>query len=302
MKLKGNTGVSLKNICIVSFVSGALLLALRLYQSLSITDGATGFFTENNFSIPLMYIAAAAVAIIPLVLCYICSSFPSGELKKKPSFIYIFSVIFFAAALLSEGINKIKLMLSVPEDFSLMKEAAGGNIGLLIMIFSLLSVVSLLLSVVFYVKDGSLTGKIKIPMLFPVLWAFLKTLGFFSVTVSYVKVVSLLLTIFAYAFLMIFLFQNARVSTGIGRQNALWFFFATGLVAAGLCFSAGIPSLIAHCFAPDKEIMYCPYEPGLIAAGLYAVASVLSRLGVKEEVSQIQEAVTEEINDMTENG
>ncbi len=304
MKLKGNSGISLKNISILTMGLGAVLLILRIYQSLALTDGQTGFFTENNFSTVLFYIIAALTVLVPTILCFVCSDLPSGELRKKPSFLYIFSVIFFAAALLVEGVKKLQLFFSAAGPFALKKEAVGGNIGLFLMIFSLLSVVSLLLSLVLYVKDGTLTGKLKIPMLFPVIWAFLKTLGFFSVTVSYIKVVNLLLTIFAFAFIMVFLFENARVSTGIGRRNALWFFFASGLIGVALCFSAGIPTLIAHFFAPDKEISYCPYDLTLITAGLYALTSVLSRIGVYEE-AEVQVEDTPEntgINDVTENG
>ena len=303
-----NKSISLKNICLVSLGLGIILTALRIYQALAITDGSTGFFTSHNFTVPVMYVIAAATAIVPIALTFVCADKPSGEFKSKPSFLYIFSVIFFAASLLVEGVKKLQVFLGEDGAFFAKKEAVGGNVGFILMIFSLLSVVSLLLSVVIYVKNGTLTGKLKIPMLFPAIWAFLKTLGFFSVTVSYVKVVSLLLTIFSFAFLMVFLLQNARVSTGIGRKSAVWFFFATGLVSAAFCFSAGIPSLIAHYFVPEKEIMYCPYDLSLIAAGLYAVASITVRLGANKKAGAVSVCNTEEvyqnkeINDVTENG
>lgn len=302
-----NKGISLRNICFSAWGLGVLLTIIRIYQSLVITDGSTGFFTESNISVPLMYILAAVTVIIPLVLTYICSDKPSGEIRRKPSFIYIFSVIFFAASLILEGVKKVLLFIGTDERFDLRKEAVGGNVGFLVMIFSIFAAISLLLSLVVYIKKGTLTGKLKIPMLFPAIWAFLKTLGFFSVTVSYVKVVSLLLTIFAFSFLMVFLFQTARVSTGIGRKESVWIFFATGLISAALCFSAGIPSLIAHFFMPEKEVLYCPYDLNLITAGLYAVAAVASRLGVTEENTAAERDVTsgnnsEKNNDVTENG
>lgn len=301
-----NKGISLKNICFVSWGLGVLLTILRIYQALTITDGSTGFFTESNISVPVMYIVMAAAVLIPLILTYICPDKPSGDIRKKPSFIYIFSVIFFAASLVIEGVKKVMLFLGTDGRFELKKEAVGGNIGFLLMIFSILAAISLLLSLIVYIKNGTLTGKLKIPMLFPAIWAFLKTLGFFSVTVSYVKVVSLLLTIFAFAFLMVFLFQSARVSTGIGRKDAVWLFFATGLISATLCFSAGIPTLTAHFFVPEKEVLYCPYDLNLITAGLYAVASVISHFGVKEKTSVLAQDIfsekNKEINDMTENG
>ena len=129
-------------------------------------------------------------------------------------------------------------------------------------------------------------------MLFPVIWAFAETLEFFSVTVSYLKVSQLFFAIFSAAFLMVFLFENARVLTGIGRKSSVWFFFATGIIAAGLCLCTGIPALLVAVAAPEKAVSYCPFELYTIGGGLYALASVFTRAEEKES-AQITQNVTE---------
>ena len=141
-------------------------------------------------------------------------------------------------------------------------------------------------------KTGSLTGKLSIPMLFPVIWAFAETLKFFAVTVSYLKVSQLFLAIFSAAFLMVFLFENARVLTGIGRKASLWFFFSSGIIAAGLCLCTGIPALVVSVIAPENTVSYCPFELYTLGGGLYALASVFSRAAEKES-AEISENVTE---------
>ena len=141
-----------------------------------------------------------------------------------------------------------------------------------------------------YVKTGTLTGKLKIPMLFPVLWAFAETLGFFSVTVSYIKISQLFLAIYSAAFLMLFLFENARVTTGIGRKAALWFYYATGIIAAGFCVATGVPALLAAVFKPELVVEYCPFELYTLGGGLYAFASLFVRA---EETAEINDTVTE---------
>lgn len=290
MKLKGNALLSLKTVKLTSLVLFGLLLAVRIYQTFLLTDGETGFFTNNNITVPLMFILSAGAAVVVCILCYLIKDFPAGDVKKRTSPLYVGAGLFFAFTLLYEGLKSVKLMISAGVSFSSVKEAAGGNVGLIGAVFSILGAGAILLSVFSYIKTGTLTGKLKIPMLFPVLWAFAETLGFFSVTVSYIKIPQLFLAIYSAAFLMLFLFENARVTTGIGRKSALWFYYATGIIAAGFCLATGIPSLLATVFKPELVVSYCPFELYTLGGGLYALASLFVRA---EETAEITDTVTE---------
>ncbi len=290
MKLKGNALLSLKTVKLTSLVLFGLLLAVRIYQTFLLTDGETGFFTNNNITVPLMFILSAGAAAVVCILCYLIKDFPAGDVKKRTSPLYVGAGLFFAFTLLYEGLKSVKLMISAGGSFSSVKEAAGGNVGLIGAVFSILGAGAILLSVFSYIKTGTLTGKLKIPMLFPVLWAFAETLGFFSVTVSYIKIPQLFLAIYSAAFLMLFLFENARVTTGIGRKSALWFYYATGIIAAGFCLATGIPALLATVFKPELVVSYCPFELYTLGGGLYALASLFVRA---EETAEITDTVTE---------
>lgn len=290
MKIKG---ISLKNIKILSAVLFVLLLGVRLYQTFLLTDGETGFFTANNITVPLMFVLSVGAAVAVCILCYIAKDFPAGDIKKRTSPLYIGAAIIFSATLLYEGLKPVKPELGTDGGFAAMKEAVGGNVGLISTVFAVLGAVSLLLSVFMYVKTGSLTGKLKIPMLFPVVWAFAETLSFFSVTVSYIKISQLFLSIYSAAFLMLFLFENARVVTGIGRKSALWFYYASGIIAAGFCIATGVPALLATIFAPDKVISYCPFELYTLGGGLYALASIFVRAEENEIAGESKESITE---------
>lgn len=283
MKLKGNSALSVKKAGSISFLLFFLLFAVRLYQSFALTDGKTGFFTSDNFTVTLMYILAAASVFVPLVMLYISKELPAGDMKKKPSLIYVLSSVLFAFSLVWDGVKTVKTFLSAGGGIEAQKEAIGGNAGIVAMVFAFLGGLAVIISLFVYMKSGSLTGKMKIPMLFPVIWAFVKCLGFFSITISYVKVGQLLLSIFSVAFLMVFLFENARVLTGIGRKEALWFFFATGMITAGLSLASGVPNMLISLFAPEKSVSYAPFELYSIAGGLYALASILSRDNEEEK-------------------
>lgn len=287
MKIKG---LSLKTVKASSAVLFGLLLIVRIYQTFLLTDGKTGFFTENNLTVPLMFILSAGAAAVICILCYLIKDFPSGDVRKRTSPLYVGAGLVFAFTLIYNGLKDVKLMMSAG-GFAFAKEAVGGNVGLIGTVFSLLGAAAIILSLFFYVKTGTLTGKLKIPMLFPVLWAFAETLGFFSVTVSYIKISQLFLAIYSAAFLMLFLFENARVTTGIGRKSALWFYYATGIIAAGLCFATGIPSLLATIFKPELVVSYCPFELYTLGGGLYALASLFVR--AEEETAEITDTVTE---------
>lgn len=293
MKIKGSAILSLKTVKVASAVLFGLLLILRIYQTFLLTDGETGFFTSNNITVPLMFILSAGTAAVVCILCYLIKDFPSGDVKKHTSPLYAGAGLFFAFTLLYEGLKSLKLMLGAGGSFPAMKEAVGGNTGIISAVFSLLGAAAVLLSVFSYIKTGTLTGKLKIPMLFPVLWAFAETLGFFSVTVSYIKISQLFLAIYSVAFLMLFLFENARVTTGIGRKSALWFYYASGIIAAGFCFATGVPALFAAIFKPELVVSYCPFELYTLGGGLYALASLFVRAEEKEETAEIPENVTE---------
>ncbi len=293
MKLKGNSGLNLKMTGIVSAVIFGILFIIRMYHTFALIDGASGFFTAHNFTVAVMYALFGAGIILPVVLCYICKDLPSGDMKKKPSFIYVAATLLFALTLLYDAIVNIRTVLAFGGGILGAKEALGGNIGVISTVFGILGAVAMMLSVFVYMKKGTLTGKLSIPMLFPVIWAFLNTLEFFSVTVSYVKVSQLLFTIFYSAFLMVFLFENARVTTGVGRKDSVWFFYATGIITAAFSLTTGLPVFIAGFIAPDKVTSYCPFELYLLSGGIYALASMLVRARTEEPKDEISENVTE---------
>ena len=185
MKLKGNSGITLEKIKISSAALFLVLIAVRFYQSFFLTDAQTGFFTKNNLTVPFMFVLAVGTVIAVCILCYISNNLPMGDIRSRPNVLYLISGSFFAFTLLYDGINGIRLMLDGSYiSFAFMKEAVGGNLGLIAIVFAVLGAIAILLSLLIHLKTGSLTGKLRIPMLFPVIWAFARTLEFFSVTVS----------------------------------------------------------------------------------------------------------------------
>lgn len=302
MKIKGKTGFSIKNTGIISLALYSLLMIVRLYQTFFCIDGETGFFIKSDITVGLMYILVIAGVPLICALCYISGDSVRGGLVKKSGYFSAAAGILFAVTLLFTGakdnfaaIKELLQFLAEEEKITVpvIKESFGGWLGLLSAYFAFAGGIVILIESIITARGKELPSYMKLPMLIPVLWAFAETLSFFSVTVSYVKVSQLLLTIFSLAFTMLFLFENARISSDIGKKDAMWFFYASGIIAAGLSFAAGIPYFFASLFSPDKIVSYCPLEIYTVAGGLYALTCMIKRSGKEENTSD--EAVVSEI-------
>lgn len=288
MKIKGSAGLSIKNIGIISIAVYVLLTALRIYQTFTMIDGQTGFFTVDNFSVPLMYILAVVPVILMIAMCFVCGDLPAGDINKKASVPAGIISAVFGISLLLDGISSLKTVLANGMGTEYAKELTGGNLGMVAMVFAFLGALALAVQSIFAFRGASLPSFMKLPVLFPVGWAFAKTLAFFSITVSYVKVSQLLLSIFASVFLMLFLFENARITADVEKKNSVWFFYATGIITAGLSFAASVPLLLASLFAPEKECIYCGFELYMLLGGIYAVSQLIFRSATIVETSIIE--------------
>ncbi len=288
MKIKGSAGLSIKNIGIISIAVYVLLTALRIYQTFTMIDGQTGFFTVDNFSVPLMYILAVVPVILMIAMCFVCGDLPAGDINKKASVPAGIISAVFGISLLLDGISSLKTVLANGMGTEYAKELTGGNLGMVAMVFAFLGALALAVQSIFAFRGASLPSFMKLPVLFPVGWAFAKTLAFFSITVSYVKVSQLLLSIFASVFLMLFLFENARITADVEKKNSVWFFYATGIITAGLSFAASVPLLLASLFAPEKECIYCGFELYMLLGGIYAVSQLIFRSATIVETSVIE--------------
>lgn len=293
--LKGKTGFSLKLIALISAVLFGALAAVRIYQTFFNIDGTTGYFINSNFTVLHMYLPLIG-GLLVCALCYISGDMARGKTVGKASFIgaatgilFGLSVVYEGAVSLFDGIRAVPMHIIPGESvsFSVITEAFGGKIEFFATVCAILGGIVILAEGVISASGREIPSFMKLPMLIPVLWAFLETLTFFSVTVSYLEVSQLFFEIFSRAFLMVFLFEHARMVSGIGKKDSSWFFFASGILAAGFLFMAGVPYFLASLFATDKIVSYCPFEFYVIAGGLYAVATVIKRSGREEEESEI---------------
>jgi len=297
MKLKGTfEKLSLAKLGVIAAALTVVMLALRFYQLTALTDPATGFFTDHkNVTVLPFYVLAVGAVLCLLLLAWLAGGVGSGKTRERRDLpLGVASLVFavpLAMAFIS-GAKEISANLAAYYRLKEAVEAMGGYISVLAPLLALLSAVAMLLNGISFLTGKFIIPKLKILLLCPALWAFFLTIEYFKITVSYVKVSQLMLTIFADAFLMIFLFEYARLISGIGILDAIHAFYGSGLAAAFLLLSAELPNLYFQLFAPEKLVIHCQLRTVNLAAALFVIAAMLyaARNGLPARTESPEEA------------
>lgn len=279
MKYKGSLEkFGLKKLAAVSAGLFGCLFVLRIYQLFCLTDPATGFFTDHaNITVPVFYVLAVASVLAVVILAFLASGTGSGETEDKRDIFHAVTSLLFAVPLFSEGMSGFRALSSNMAAFGSFKAAVsetGGYINIVAPVFAVLSAVVLAVNFISFVSGKMIIRKLKILSLCPALWAFFVTINYFKITASYVKVTQLMLTIFADAFLMIFLLEYARFISGIGIKEAMWSFYGTGIVSAALLLTTELPNLAFKLFAPEKLIVDCGFRAYNLIAALFVITAM----------------------------
>lgn len=272
MKLKASVKKLNKRILFIAFAAlGLVLTALRFYQMTSLIDPATGFFTDKgNPTVPLYYILWALTALGALLLFYLCPDCGTGSFagqKNLPAAIGSLLMAVGAAAKAVSGWSAIRVKAGTSLLFYIRAEKA--YIALLAVLFAMLSALVFLADAIAFATGKSFPNKLQLCHLIPVLWMFCTTVGYFSITVSYLNVTQLMLMIFADAFLMVFLFEFARFISGIGTEEASWLLFASGVITEIFLCAFVLPDLFMLVSGRSASI------PENCALNLYDVTALL---------------------------
>ncbi len=288
MKLKGSLEkFDIKKLSVVSLALLVLMLALRFWQLSALTDPATGFFTNHShLTVPLFYVLSIGAVLAIVALAYLASGAGTGRTEHKQDFVLAAASVLFAVPLAMEGVKGIREVLTYVKSFYSFKDAVsalGGYIYIVAPIFALLSAAAMLLNGVSFATGKPLIRKLKLLILCPTLWAFFLTISYFKITVSYVKVSQLMLTIFADAFLMIFLFEYARLISGIGIKESVHSFYGAGFAAVFLLLATELPNLFFTLFAKDKLVVHCDFGLYNLLGAFFVIAALLYAIKNRQE-------------------
>lgn len=261
MKLKGSVKKLTPGAVIAAAaVSGALLIALRVYQSLTLIDPATGFFTDHtNATVLLSYILAVGIAAgIPL-LSYLAPLSKAEYIAAAKRPVHALGCIALAAGVGAETVSGF---------------TSGERTRLVIAstVIGAVAFIALLLCFWAFLSGKEITKKARLLYVFPAAWGLCKTVSYFTIYTSYLKTSALLLAIFGDMFLMVFLFEYAKKITGLGGDGNSPAYLSTALVCAVLQCAAAVTGVVG--IVKGVEFIYTPFAYYRVAAALFCITAV----------------------------
>jgi hypothetical protein len=258
---------------------------LRVYQYFKILEPDTGFYSEIDFSVYVIYIllgiALLTAIIIPLVNKK--NMITVTSIKKSPVFLVI-SLIFAITIIVDSASQLMSYFDLYDEAVSMSTTAAdyvksqGGTLLLVQAVFGAIAAVYFFvlgLSVGVGSSDGS---KFKVLALAPAIWTVCKLLYRFKRTISFVNVSDLLLELFEIVFMMLFFFALAQTVSKIDADTVFWKLFAYGIPAAMFALICFLPRFIVM-ITGNSELLNSHHGISYsdFGAALYIIYNLISR-------------------------
>ncbi len=266
---------------ILIFVAAAIIaLPVRTLQYFTVLESDTGFFSENDWSVYVLGITAAA-AIFAFLLLGLMKRKKidySLEITKRPGQgILCFTA---AAGILSDAIG---IVVKLMDYDSFAPENKTQNI-----IFAAQAVFAVLSAVYFVALGSSLvSGKTngseyRLISLAPVVWSIFRLVFRFTRTISYIKVSDLMLEMLMLVFFIIFFMAFAQVNSRVDASKKEWKIASYGLSGALLALICFVPRFIVM-ITGNADLLHeqSPAEYCDLGVALLMISTVLTRTTVK---------------------
>lgn len=269
-------GLTPRALFILFGCAGACLLALRILQTQLWMDPETGFFSDrSHFSILPFYILSVGFALGALILFYLGRQLPVAGLTMRRNIPHAAALLLSAAAIGYDGYLQLSAYTAgmLPESVRGVSPVATRRVLLVYAVCALLSALVFLLDAAAFFAGSAFGKKLRILRLVPVFWAFFRVIRYFAVTASYIHSTQLFLSIFAIAFLMLFLFEYARKTAGIAAADNTAVFCASGLIAGVLLLTVGVTDLLLT-LTGKGAMPHCEFAPYTLAAGLFCFTAL----------------------------
>lgn len=287
-KIKGmSKAVRMKYLMYLFAVSLVAMLPIRLYQLLGLVELDTGFFSETNFTVVLVYVLALAVPLLFIVLSYISKEVPSPMLPVGKNYALGISSLVFSAALLYDAvINVFHIIPSTAGTIGIVLDViksnlseSGGMFLLARIVFAFLGCVWFLVFAVSHLGGNTAYKNYKLLALAPVCWAASRLVTYLTSPISFVNITELMFELYMLMFLMLFLITSARISTGVFSEDGMWGIYGFGLSAAFFGAVVTIPRAVVLIIGRENVQGYS-FEPADLGALIFAVSYIFASFGI----------------------
>ena len=246
----------------IAALSLCLLLPLRVYQTTSLIEPDTGFFSQSHFTVTLFYIIGAVVIASLMILSFLNSkAVRTRNCVAKSKALGVVS----AFAALSITLNAVTSFIDFVEIIKLCEQNMTGafEYSLIVKIAALIphlvkeggaalifqSVFGALAALFFWVYTVSCFNKnakissFSVLSVAPTIWAVARIIFRFVEKISFVNISDLLLELIMLVFLIMFFLSFAQVVTRVSPEVSAWRLFGCGLPAAIVAFLISVPRL-----------------------------------------------------------
>lgn len=267
--------------CIIFVVAAIIAIPVRILQFFTVIESGTGFYSETDWSVYLLFgvIAVSIIAFIALGISKRKALDYSLETIKRPGLSALSLIAACGAAL--DTYSNIMKYTEASEIIPVSNSPVNGASIILLLqaIFALLSTVYFVLLWLTYLKGSSNGSKIRLLALAPVIWNIFRIVVRFMRTISYIRVSELLFEMLMIAFLVLFFMALAQATTGIDSEKTEWKIGAYGLSAALLSLICFVPRVVvmltgnSHLFYAESSIEFCD-----LGVALFIIGTVFTRV------------------------
>lgn len=275
-------------------VAAIIALPLRTIQFFTVLEDGTGFYSQMNFGVYLLF-AVIGAAIASLLILGISKrkklSFSADGFKSQGCGILSYVA---AAGAVIDAVNSLNLAAGLDLNLGLSTAAFDEITPVQSAILGLEGIFGIVSAIFFVVTGAALcTGKsteksCRYLALAPVFWSILRMVFRFTRTISYIRVSDLLFEMIMLIFFIAFFFAFAQVNSKINAKYMEWKVASYGLCAAVTALICFVPRFIVIISGNTEHLYsmstaeYCD-----IAVALFALGTVFTRIGEKtpEEIA-----------------
>lgn len=271
---------------IIFAVAALVAIPVRCYQYFNILEESTGFYSEKDWSVWVLYVllGAALVSIWVIARKTRAQYSYSIEVKSRP----VLGAICFllALTLLWDAVYCCAAILTAAEQSPLvMKELYRSLIktGILPRAFEVLTAgvaaVYFFILGLSYVRGKSNGMEYRVLGLAPVLWGVARIILRFTRTISFVNISDLFYELIMLALLITFLMTFAQLTARVNFEGMDWKIPAYAFPTALLCLVCFVPRLVVTLMGRTELLSaQSPLEPCDFAITLFVLATVFSRI------------------------
>lgn len=268
----------------------AVGVVFRMYQLLNIIEGDTGFYRVKDWSVYVMYALCGLAVVVPYILTTLAKNVPASKSPFRKDMLMAVGSVVFAVGIVLDVVSSLSTFLLNAKGFvaaglSFMGTMDQGQAPLLIeTVLGVFAAIYMLIFGISYIDGRTTYSQYKFMAITPLFWAMSRIVLRFVRKIAYVNVSDLMLELFMLAFMMIFLLNFARISSGLANSKAMRTVFASGFVSIFFCTVTNLPRLLMVLTANGKALPdEYPFSLCDLGFAIFAFAYIINAMKYAKE-------------------